>query len=133
MSRSAVPYAQREVRAVAVANAVDVTEPAAGFYKVKLSRDTVLRAVQLWYGPPADPVTGEELDRSWRWQAMLDDGALIDLDRVWPVCARDPITEQEFKRCSARVEWAREHAPTSAYAERGVKLDPLSTDMPLPF
>lgn len=125
MTRSSVPGA--------VAGAVDVSTPTAGFFKLKLSKDTVLRAVEVFYGAPIDPVTGEEMDRSWRWQARLDDGALVDFDRVWPACARDPITEAEFRRCCARVEWARQHAPQSAYAERGVKIDPLSTQSPLPF
>lgn len=108
-------------------------EPVAGFYKVKLGRDTVLRAVRLEYGAPLDPVTGEVLDRSWRWMAYLDDGYLGDFDAIWPQCARNPITEAEFRRCCARVEWARQHAPASAWAERGVKLDPLSMHTPLPF
>jgi hypothetical protein len=133
VTRNSVPYAEREVRAVHVAGSVDVTTPVAGWFKIKLGRDTVLRAVRIWNGPPADPITGELLDRSWRWQAMLDDGALVDFDRVWPACARDPIDEQEFNRCVARTIWAREHAADSAYAERGAKIDLLSRSHPLPF
>lgn len=133
MTRDATPYGQREVRAVHVAGAIDVSVPEAGFFKIKLGRDTVARAVRLWNGPPADPVTGEIMDRSWRWQAELDDGALVDFDRVWPACCRTPITEDEWKRCKARTFWARKNAPESAYAERGRKLDPLSVNSPLPF
>lgn len=112
---------------------IDVEQPIAGFFKVKLGRDTVLRAVHLTYGPPLDPVTGEVMDRSWRWMAYLDDGHLAPFDDIWPACARDPIDEAEWKRCKARVAWAREHAPDSAYAERGVKIDLLSRATPLPF
>lgn len=131
MTRAHLNYA--ESRAEQAFEGLDVTTPAPGFFKIKLSRDTVLRAVRIWHGPPADPVTGELLDRSWRWQAELDDGALVDFDRVWPACAKDPITEVEWKRCKARTDWAREHAPNSAFAERGVKIDLLSRDTPLPF
>lgn len=131
--RDPAPYAERHVRPVQVAGALDVTTPKAAFYKIKLSRDAVLRAVRIYHGPPRDPVTGEELDRSWRWQAELDDGALIEFDRVWPQCGRDPIPEAEWRRCRARVEWARMHAPDSAYAERNRKRDPLSSSEPLPF
>jgi hypothetical protein len=131
--RSGHNYGDSKEWAAPTGYGVNVERPTVGFYKLKLSRGTVLRAVHLWYGPPADPVTGEELDRSWRWQAMLDDGALIDFERVWPVCAGDPITEQEFKRCVARVEWARQHAPASGYAHRGRRRDPLSLSEPLPF
>lgn len=131
MSRAHTDYAQ--ARAAQRFEGLDVEKPEPGFYKFKLSRDTVLRAVQLWYGPPADPETGEIMDRSWRWQARMDDGELIEFDRCWPQCARDPITEAEFKRCKARTDWAREHAADSAYAERGVKIDLLSRSHPLPF
>lgn len=131
MTREHLNYT--EARAAAAFDGIDVTTPEAGFYKLKLSRDTVLRAVRIWHGQPADPVTGELLDRSWRWQAELDDGEMIDFDRCWPQCARDPISEAEWKRCKARTDWAREHAGDSAYAERGVKIDLLSRSHPLPF
>lgn len=132
MSRAHINYAEHRATQ-AVQGGVDVTTPEAGYFKLKLSRDTVLRAVRIWYGPPADPITGELLDRAWRWQAQLDDGDLVDFDRAWPQCARDPIPEAEWKRCCARVEWAREHAPDSSYAERGRRRDPLSSSEPLPF
>lgn len=131
MTRAHLDYS--EARAAQAFDGLDVTTPAAGFFKIKLSRETVLRAVRIWHGPPADPVTGELLDRSWRWQAELDDGALVDFDRAWPACAKDPIDEAEWKRCKARTDWAREHAADSAYAERGVKIDLLSRSNPLPF
>ena len=110
----------------------DVSRPVAGFYRYRLGRGTVRGGVRIWFGPPHDPVTGEELDRGWRWQAEFD-GEPIDFLRVWPACTGEPITEQEYRAMIARKAWAREHAPGSAYAERGRRLDPLSTDNPLPF
>ena len=61
VSRDRTPYGQREVRAMHVAGALDVSEPVEGWYKIKLGRNTILRAVHVYYGPPCDPVTGEEL------------------------------------------------------------------------
>lgn len=130
--RDTSPYGEREVKAIAVAGAVDVTTPVAGFYRQRLGRDTVIGGVRLWFGPPHDPVTGEEMDRSWRWQAEFN-GEPIEFDRVWPVCAGDPIIEDDYRRYCARVAWARQHAPDSAYAETGRRIDPLSTSTPLPF
>lgn len=131
--RDSTPYAERRTGPVHVPGAIDVTTPEVGFFKVKLGKDTILRAVRLWFGAPLDPVTGEELDRSWRWQAELDDGEPVDFDAVWPKCAGDRISEQEWLRCKGRVAWARQHAPNSAYAERGRRHDPLSSQSPLPF
>lgn len=111
---------------------ISASEPVAGFYRCKLVSGGVTGAVRIWHGPPHDPVTGEEMDRSWRWQAEFE-GEYIDLDRVWPVCAGDPISESEYRRYCARRTWAEQHAPDSAYANRTHRLDPLSSDTPLPF
>jgi hypothetical protein len=130
--RPSTPYAEREVRAVHVEGAVAVDKPVAGFYRMRVGRNTVAIGINLWFGAPHDPVTGEELDRSWRWQALADDEP-IDFNRIWPDCAADPITEHEYRRMVARKAWARQHAPDSAFAETGRRLDPLSTKNPLPF
>jgi hypothetical protein len=111
---------------------IDVGEPVAGYYRHRVGRGTVGGVVRLWNGPPRDPYTGEELDRGWRWQADFD-GEEISFDQVWPVCAGKPVTEAEYRASCNRRIWAREHAPNSAYAERGRKYDPLSTTTPLPF
>lgn len=133
MTRSTVPYSKREVRPVHVAGAVDVSTPVAGFYRTRLGKDTVRVGVRLWWGPPNDPVTGEPLDRSYRWQADVNGEPYPDFDRLWPVCAAEPISEADYRRMCARQDWARQHAPDSPYAEVGRKLDPLSTATPLPF
>lgn len=127
-----VPYAERGKGYVAPAGYGVSLEPAAGFYRYRLGRDTIVGGVRLWKGPPLDPITGELLDRHWRWQALFN-GEPIDFERVWPACAGDPITEQEYNRFVARMAWARKHAPDSAHAEPGRKHDPLSTNSVLPF
>lgn len=132
MSRGSTSYSGAEARTVIVDGAVDVTEPVAGFYRCRLGSGSVWAGVYLWHGPPLDPVTGEELDRSWRWQAAWN-GEPVPFDTVWPKCAADPITPAEYRRFIATQRWAREHAPDSSYAERGRRHDPLSTREPLPF
>jgi hypothetical protein len=131
VSRSTITYADARAFAPS-ARGVDVETPEAGFYRFRLGRDTVRGGVRIWFGPPHDPVTGEELDRSWRWQAEFD-GEPIDFDRVWPACAKEAISEADYRAMINRRAWARQHAPDSAYAKIGVRHDPLSASAPLPF
>lgn len=126
-------YDAHAVRAVSVAGAQDVSKPEAGFFRVKLSSRSVAVGVRIHYGPPLDPVTGEELDRSWRWQAEVNGEPYGDFDRVWPACAGEPISEQRYREYCERQRWARENAPNSSHAEPGRPHDPLSTDTLLPF
>lgn len=118
--------------AVEAGAGIDVSVPVAGFYRCRLARQTVIGGVRIWFGPPHDPVTGEEMDRSWRWQAQFD-GEPIDFDRVWPLCAGTPISEQDYRALVARRQWASQHAPESAYAGVGRRFDLLSDHHPLPF
>lgn len=112
---------------------ISVDKPAAGFYSIRLRSEAVRRGVRLVFGPPTDPITGEEMDRSWRWMAFLDDGSIIDFDDAWPKCAGDPISEADFDYYSSRTKWAAENAPQSAYANPKRRYDPLSNQEPLPF
>lgn len=105
-------------------------EPTAGFYRYRLRAGAHPVGVRIWNGPPADPVTGELLDRSWRWQASVN-GRAIDLDRVWPACGREPITEAEHDHLSGLETWGREHAPHGPQANPTQRIDMLSA--PLPF
>ncbi len=131
MTRSHRLYADGASKSIAH-HGIDVSTPVAGFYRCKLVSGGVRGGVRIWFGQPLDPVTGEELDRSLRWQALFD-GEPVDLDRVWPGCAGDPITEDEYHRYVARARWARENAPDSAYASPRRKVDLLSAKTPLPF
>ena len=131
MSRAGLVYA-KGASTTSVAGSVDVSTPKAGFYRYRLGQGTVRGGVRLWHGPPHDPVTGEEMDRSWRWQAEFD-GEPIDFDRVWPACAKEEITEAEHRALINRRAWARENAPDSAYAQIGRRHDPLAASAPLPF
>ena len=138
MTRSAVPYGERRVPERSFFG-FDTEKPVEGYYRVRLGADTVALGVRIWFGPPVNHEAGDDpeaepvLDRSYRWQAQLDTGEIIDLERVWPACARRPISEADFRMREGRRRWAQQAAPDSAYAERGRKYDPLSPSNPLPF
>ena len=110
----------------------DVSQPTPGYFRHRLRSGAITGGVRIWFGPPSDPVTGEVLDRHWRWQAEMN-GDPIDFDRVWPACTGQPITEQEYQRLCARQAWAQKAAPESSYADPFRRRDPLSTNEPLPF
>lgn len=110
----------------------DADTPVEGFYAFSLRSGAVKVGVRIWHGPPADPHTGEPMDRSWRWQATAN-GEQIDLERVWPQCARSPISEADYQLMVNRQAWAKEYAPRSAFASPTKKYDPLDSANPLPF
>lgn len=130
MTRSSVPYAAASSTATFAGQ--DVSKPEAGFFRHKLRSGGIAGGVRIWHGPPHDPVTGEELDRGWRWQAEFD-GQPVEFDDVWPNCAGDPITESDYRAYCARRTWAEQNAPKSAFANPKRRYDPLSADQPLPF
>ena len=130
MSRDATPYTQMTF--APVGQGIDVSTPVAGYFRHRLRGGSIAGGVRIWFGPPHDPVTGEELDRSWRWQATFN-GEPVELDQVWPVCAGDPISEADHAAYVRRAAWAKTNAPNSAFARPGKRWDPLSSDNPLPF
>lgn len=125
-------YADHAVRPVHVAGAQDVSKPVAGFFRHKLRSRGIVGGVRIWFGAPLDPVTGEELDRSHRWQAEFD-GEYVEFDDVWPGCTGEPISEADYRALVNRRTWARKNAPNSAFANPKRKYDPLSSQEPLPF
>lgn len=108
----------------------DPDTPIAGFYRFRMRSGAAFCGVRIWYGAPLDPVTGEELDRSLRWQAVVNE-EYIDLDRVWPKCAADPVNEAEYQYLCTVQAWAKQNAPDSPQANLNRRIDPLTA--PLPF
>lgn len=104
-------------------------EPVVGFYRVRMVRNGPWVPVRIWRGPPIDPDTGEELDRSWRYFAERD-GKLVEVDRVWPWCGRHPISEQEFQFLRQRSEHARHFRPDDPHANPRQSIDLLSAPIP---
>jgi hypothetical protein len=99
----------------------DADIPVAGCYKVKLVKGGPPCGLRLWYGSPVDPLTGEEMDRSPRWNATLNGREQVDPFRFWPACARDPISEADHLhicRLSATMD------PNDPYFDPRRPMDP---------
>lgn len=93
---------------------VPVWPPVAGTYAMRLTKGGVRVPVRIWFGAPV--MDGEELDRSPRWNCEIDGrtterGELLDIDRAWPYCAKEPIGESEYRYLVEHAAWARDHAP----------------------
>lgn len=84
---------------------VNVSEPTAGFYKMRMLRGAPFSGVRVWFGAPLDPATGDELDRSPCWNAQCN-GTWIDIDRVWPSCMNESCSEAEYRYLAATHEHA---------------------------
>jgi hypothetical protein len=98
--------------------------PVVGFYTTRLVKNGPPVPIEIWFGQPI--VDGEEQDRSPRWCVAIngetdrlerDDGTgyrcrvALDPMQVWPHCARDPISADEYRFLLRRRAWALEHAP----------------------
>ncbi len=132
MGGGAVSRADLDYRAstpVAPRDGVREDRPVAGFYRAKLRSGAHPVGVEIFHGPPFDPVTGEELDRSHRWQARVN-GQLVEIDTVWPRCGGEPIGEAEYRYLTDLAAWARDNAPGSPQANPRRRIDPLTAPMP---
>lgn len=100
------------------------SQPIAGHYRTRLVAGGPWCPVKIWHGPPADPVTGELLDRSPRWQATLRgepyDGDVIEL---WLRCAGHPISKAEHDYQVAMHKHATEHEPRLPEAAPKTRID----------
>ena len=112
---------------------VDDLQP--GTYKLRLVKGGPFVAAELCYGPPCDPITGEELDRSWRWSVLLngesytpDDPRLSD-DMVWRVAASRMTTRADHNHMVRVARWCGGSAPglPEANPRRSVDLGRMSS------
>ena len=127
MSRDRLDYT---ARTSAKAIGFDPDTPVPGHYRMRLRSGGVLVGIRIWWGRPLDPIDGTELDRSLRWNATAN-GRPIDLERAWPKCADDPITEEEAAYLATVQSWAETHAPDSPQANPTRRINPLTA--PTPF
>lgn len=125
MTRAHVSYADGGDQ-TRVWEGFDPDLPIAGCYKMQLRSGGAFTGIRIWFGPPLDPVTGEELDRSPRWNALANEQP-IDIERVWPKCADKGCSMSEYRALCRQQDWAREHAPDSALADPRRKHDPLTS------
>jgi hypothetical protein len=107
---------------------IDPETPTVGFFRMRLRSGGAFCGVKIWFGPPCDPVTGEEMDRSHRFQAHIN-GRYAEIATVWPRCAGDPVTAEEYAHLCRVQSWAAEHAPESALADPRRKIDHLTSPM----
>lgn len=105
-------------------------EPVAGFYRTKLRSGAHPVGIYIWFGPPLDPDTGDEMDRGHRWQAHCN-GKYIDLDRVWPVCGGDPIDRAEYVHLTEVQRWGERNAPSSPQANPNQRINLLTAPITL--
>lgn len=122
--RSGLDYSQRHTFAGEY-KAYDPDTPIEGYYRGYLARGGFPVGIRIWYGAPLDPLTGEEMDRGWRWQATAN-GALIDLERVWPRFADNCIDQAEHDHLCRVQRWAETHAPDSPQANPTRAVDLLT-------
>lgn len=110
------------------ARATDWIEP--GYYETRLVKGGPPVGVMITFGPPVDPVTGEEMDRSWRHRVFVndverpDDGERRWQDFLWNValCA-DRIDEHRYRYLAATAAWEAEHRPDLPAASPRVAVD----------
>ena len=128
-AREHMRYGDRD-RPTRTFDGFDPETPVAGFYAMPLRQGGVMVGIHIWHGPPRDPHSGELMDRHWRWQATAN-REHIDLERVWPVCARRLVDQAEHDHLCRLQQWGRENDPDGALADPRQRIDPLTA--PTPF
>lgn len=128
MTRAHVSYSERGP--IRHFDGFDPDQPTAGYYRMRLRTGGVFVGIRIWFGAPHDPLTGEEMDRSHRWQALANERP-IDLARVWPKCAGMPVTAHEYAYLVAQQRWGEASAPGSPQANPTRRINPLTA--PTPF
>lgn len=111
-------------------------------YFVWERRGAVPVPVRAWYGQPLDPVTGERLERSWRWQfefggmplerfaAMYGTSEEVILTQFWPKSRDSKIERGRYDYLVDTGKWAREHDPYNPFADARGRVDLLSASIP---
>lgn len=107
-----------------------LSEPRAGYFKTRLVRGGPFVGAEIRYGPGSDPDTGEPLDRSWLWEALIGgkhvripspDPLKAGVIMIWESATE--ITESEFRFLTADAEWCAKHAPQEPQAKPKEKID----------
>lgn len=115
-----------------------------GFYLLRASHRSrrVDVPMRIWFGPPIDETTGEEMDRSPRWQILVGfnlveelpmrvGGVWIEhLTDIWPRAAAEPIDESEYRYRIERASWASDFDPEDPHGEIAGRIDPMTCRLP---
>lgn len=105
--------------------AVDLNRPIPGFYLVKLVKGGPDVACLIYRPCPILM----HLDEPWewldRWPRLEADlyGVTVPIDRIWPGCAKRPITFAEYQYRSALVDWCNKFAPHAPEANPREAID----------
>lgn len=88
-------------------------EPVEGFYATRLVKDGPLVTVKIW-----------QVDTEW-WHVEIDGkpGTVVDLYRVWPGCAKQPLTVGEYDTMRRRANMATVFAPNHPLSNPRKKVD----------
>ena len=103
-----------------------VDTPQAGHYWRRFVKGGPKVPVKLWHGAPLDPVTGEELERGHRWQAIVNGEPVTGETEVletWISCAGHPIGEAEYRYLLALKNHAVQHEPEMPEAAPNSRID----------
>ncbi|HDZ73740.1 MAG TPA: hypothetical protein ENH55_13425 [Aurantimonas coralicida] len=97
--------------------------PREGYYLMYRVRNGPLVPVRIYSGVTPDPdFPDNPQDRSPVLCALCD-GKGVDVDSVWPWCARRPITEAEYRYRLEAAAWDRRHDPASPGANPDEPID----------
>lgn len=101
-----------------------LSEPRPGFFKMRRVRGGPFVGAEIRHGPAPDPDTGEPLDRSWLWEALVNgkherepagDPLKAGVIMIWESATE--ITEREYRFLIADAEWCAKHAPDEPQAK----------------
>lgn len=114
--------------------AVDTPQP--GYFRLR-RRGYPDRPAAIIHAPSNDPVTGQPLDRSYWWAALIDGLPVgepspapgTEVMSIWHY--GEPISAEEYTFMVADAEWCRAHAPAEPRANPRQRVDLRS--MPVPF
>lgn len=103
---------------------IPVWPPRPGYYSTSLVRNGPQVAVRIWFGNAI--IDGEEQDRGEDWRCEIDGRTdyvekdekhpeyqcriPLHIDRVWPFCAKRPLSEGEYNYMKDHGYWAKHHA-----------------------
>lgn len=122
--------------------AVPIWPPRPGTYAMRLVRGGPRVAVRIWFGHAV--IDGEEQDRGEDWRVEID-GATdrfeweeggyrcripLEIDRAWPFCAKEPISQQEYQFLLADARHAKAWRPEHPKA---APRSPVDFNTLLPF
>jgi len=114
----------------APAGSYEADTPRSGFYRFRFVAGAHPVGVEMRFGPPLDPDTGEEMDRSPRWMCFVNGIYFDEIERVWPQCGGDPISQADHDHLKALQVWGEVNDPKGAQANPRRRVDLLTAALP---